>query len=691
MPLPRARELLIVAAALTIVAIVTTVPLALHIGTAVPRGGVADPVLNAWILKWGADRIPHGLSGFFSPPIFYPYPNTLAYSETLLGISAIVAPVQWIGGNAALTYNGALLFSYVLAGCGMYLLVRELTGNRLAGFVSACAFAFCPYRASQLEHLQVLSIGALPLALWALHRYFARPTVSTLSFFVVAFVWQVLSNGYSLFFGGIAIATLVAWAVVDVEPRPWKALAGLGGGALVAAIVLMPMAVTVGGVWRGRTGPLEAIVQFSADFSTYFKSGGLLRHVAWLPGIDQQEGELFPGIATVLLAGCALAPFGRRQSFRAASPYLAMGVIAVLISFGPEPRAWGHRITDLGVFNILNRFVPLFSVIRAPARFGIVAILSSTVLAGFGTARLLSAASGRGRVLIVGVAVAAIALEGAAAPVATTPIPHPPANELPMYRWLKEEAPPGALLELPVGALGWTNADVEAQYAALDHRHSVINGFSRLVTPLLSFIGGRGSPFGDPHYLSDALRMLQALHVRYVIVRPSLYVNPDLAATTLQAFAASGQVVERYSFEGTWLFVLRDATEAHLVEPAGLLGVSEFRSRTTGPNHREIAIDFARPRRVSRIELVPPGARDGAFPMALEIVASDGSGHERMLFQGSVLEPLGAAIYANPERPRMVVPLADGWAASRILVRQHGIEPPAAWSADQLQVFERQP
>ena len=58
-----------------------------------------DPLLNAWTLAWGADRIRHGFSDFWTGLFFYPYPDTIAYSEHLLGIAIFTAPVQWLTGE----------------------------------------------------------------------------------------------------------------------------------------------------------------------------------------------------------------------------------------------------------------------------------------------------------------------------------------------------------------------------------------------------------------------------------------------------------------------------------------------------------------------------------------------------------------------------------------------------------------
>ena len=84
----------------------------------------------------------------------------------------LTAPVQWLTGNPVLAYNIAFLFSYVLAGSGMYLLAVSITGNRLAAVVSGVAFAFLPYRVAQLPHLQMLMFGWMPIGLWGIASVF---------------------------------------------------------------------------------------------------------------------------------------------------------------------------------------------------------------------------------------------------------------------------------------------------------------------------------------------------------------------------------------------------------------------------------------------------------------------------------------------------------------------------------------
>ena len=116
-------------------------------------------------------------------PIFFPDRDTLAFAEHLLGIGIFTAPIIWLTGNPILAYGIAFLLSYLLAGSGMYLLARELTGRRDAAFLAGVGFAFAPMRALHVSHLQVLAWGWMPIALWGLHRYFGRRSRAALAVF----------------------------------------------------------------------------------------------------------------------------------------------------------------------------------------------------------------------------------------------------------------------------------------------------------------------------------------------------------------------------------------------------------------------------------------------------------------------------------------------------------------------------
>jgi hypothetical protein len=134
------------ALAYSVLSVVLTWPLTLGIAGDVP-GDLGDSLLNMWILAWGAEHVPQLLtgalswSGFWNANIFHPEPLTLALSEHLFGQTLQILPVYWLTGNIILCYNLLFLSSFALSALGMFLLVRDLTGNARAAFSAAPAGA----------------------------------------------------------------------------------------------------------------------------------------------------------------------------------------------------------------------------------------------------------------------------------------------------------------------------------------------------------------------------------------------------------------------------------------------------------------------------------------------------------------------------------------------------------------------
>ena len=130
-----------------------TYPQVLHLRSGLPD--VGDPLLNTWALSCVAHQLPVAPAHLFDGNIFYPERGTLAYSESLLVPALMAAPLRWAGLGPILVYNLVFLSGVVLSGVGVTLLVRELTGETLAGIVAGIVFAFLPFRMDHYSHLQM--------------------------------------------------------------------------------------------------------------------------------------------------------------------------------------------------------------------------------------------------------------------------------------------------------------------------------------------------------------------------------------------------------------------------------------------------------------------------------------------------------------------------------------------------------
>jgi hypothetical protein len=283
-----------------------TWPLARGLARDIP-GDFGDPLLNTWILAWDDSHLGRGL---WNANIFYPHPLALAYSEHLLPQALEILPVYAATRNPILCYNLLFLSTFVLSGIGMYLFVRELTGNWSAAFVAGLAFAFAPYRIASLPHLQVLSSAWMPFTLYGFRRYFERGRTVALVGATGAWALQNLSCGYYLLFFSPVVILYVVWEMTNRGLwSNWRSIGAVGAAFAVTALICVPFLLPYLELRRLGSSPrsLTETMHFSADVYAYLTADSNL----WLWGSRVRawpwpEGSLFPGWSTIGLALVAL-------------------------------------------------------------------------------------------------------------------------------------------------------------------------------------------------------------------------------------------------------------------------------------------------------------------------------------------------------------------------------------------------
>lgn len=353
------RAAALAALAYTFLAIAYTWPLPVNLSHGVAHDA-GDPILNAWILWWTTQAVPL-TAAWWNAPIFHPAAGTLAFSEHLLGLAPIAAPVIALTGNALLGYNVTLIATYVFSALGAYFLGYTLTRRHDAAFVAGVAFAFAPYRLAQIPHIQVVSAYWTPVCLAALHRYDhdRRPRWIVLA----AFAWlaQALSCGYYLFFLSVVLALWTLWFV----PGRWS-LKALGAAALAfgaAALLMVPILRSYQLILNGTYGfsrSIDEIRLFSADVAGLLLASEDLLAWGWVHVIQRPESSLFPGLAVVALAAFAVyhsKPFRipsdepkRVRLFRVAGA----AIVILLLAAAALPIAYGGWRFTLGGVRLIS-------------------------------------------------------------------------------------------------------------------------------------------------------------------------------------------------------------------------------------------------------------------------------------------------------------------------------------------------
>jgi hypothetical protein len=274
-----------------------------------------DPVFTASLFYWNATRLPF-TDGWWQLPVFHPTRDTLAFSEHLLGLSVVTAPLYWLTHNPLITQNVMMLLTFPVCALAMYALVHRLTDSTAGAFVAGLAFAFAPYRVSQLPHVHVLAAFWSPLVLLGLHAYIETRRRRWLALYAGAWLLQVASNAYMLVLLSTLVGLWLLWFVV--ARRRWRDLGIIAAATAVAFVPLVPilgMYVTVH-ARHGFTRSVGEMREFSADLLSVLCAPEALTVWGWLRLNCRPEAELFPGVALAALAVVATLSIIRTRDGR---------------------------------------------------------------------------------------------------------------------------------------------------------------------------------------------------------------------------------------------------------------------------------------------------------------------------------------------------------------------------------------
>lgn len=440
-----------------------TWPLAPRMGSSLSSS--ADSLLNAWALGWSFHILPKEPLSLFDANIFFPRHGTLAYSEHLFGIVALVGPVFFATGSLVLAYNVAVFASFLLSGIGMYLLVLELTGHRWAALAAGTIYLAAPYRFGHLLQLQLLTLQWFPFVFYCLMRFLREGRMRQLLGVVVFSLLQMLSCNYYAVYLALALflfgLTVLGFGREMLSRKKVHLL--LAGFATVAAASLPFFLPYQRNKERGFYRRYEDLVQFSATLRDHVTPSSFNKAPHWrfLPPAARAEKSLFAGFGALALAGIGLA-FGPRRGKVAWIFFAALTAVSLVLSLGPEPPL---------PYGFLYRHVPGFDGMRVPARISVLALLGIAVLAGMGAAWALSKAPVLGRPALLGLLLFEYQTHSLDRVLPEAPrIPE-------VHRWLAK-AEEGAVLVLPIYEGREIIHESLSMFYSTVHFRPLVNGYS---------------------------------------------------------------------------------------------------------------------------------------------------------------------------------------------------------------------
>lgn len=518
MPDPRGATVLPVLRATIIGAglvFILTAPTLTHL-TSVGRLDTNDGRWSIWNIAWVAHALVTSPARILDANVFHPHTGTLAYSEMNLVAGTLAVPWYVLsGGDPLAALNGSVATGLLLAFVLMWALVRRLTGSDAAGLVAATAFAFCPFVAARTPHIQLLMVFVFPLVLVAFHRLVERPGPMRGVQLGLALAVAALASGYYGLFAGCALG-FVSLVFARADRAYWL---GLAAAVVTVAVVVAPVFVVFSDA-RVASGALirpwepSDAQRYSANAAAYLASPALA-HAWWLPALRtwQPWSEvLFPGITVLVLGAWGLVAATRDHRARAlAWTYLALTLLAAWASFGPRG----------GLYLLLHDYVPGMTLLRAPARLGILVTFGLAVVAGYGVAHLQR----RYRWLPVVLVVAIAAELGVRTPEWGWPSwplrTMPPLS--PVYQRLAA-LPRAPLVEYPFPYVSSNfHNHAHAMYWSTYHWQPLVNGYSDLIPADFREIALPINGFPD----APSFEIMRSRGVRYVLWHIGTYDTPS--------------------------------------------------------------------------------------------------------------------------------------------------------------------
>ena len=412
-----------------LVAVIMHWPLILNLGRDIPKD-LGDPLAQAYQIAWDGNALAHQPLHFFDANQFWPFADTLAFSDALIGY----APAGLVGDGphaAVVRYDLMFLFAYALAFVGAYLLARELGLGPGGAAVAGVAFAFAPFRLEQDGHMQVISSGGIPLALaLGVRGYRVRRPGWVLTGWVVA-TWQLLL-GFTLGlpFAYLLVAFLLIAAVVWWRRGRPSIDRGLAVATIAGAVLFVGAGIALSRPYvhvadahpNARRTPAD-VEAFAAPPWAYLVAPD--ENLVWGGATEPlrdtlsnvPEETLFPGLAILVLAIAGLGSTAFPRWLRVGLG-IAVAIVAVLAMGFRGSGVYGYLWPYRWIYEVL----PGWQAIRVPGRLDTFTSLGLALLAGAGLQRMIASralrrvAPWRGGAAVAAVVVLLVLVEGRGLP-----------------------------------------------------------------------------------------------------------------------------------------------------------------------------------------------------------------------------------------------------------------------------------
>ena len=574
------RSSLAAASLFILLAVVFTWPVAKELDAKI-AGQPGDNLYFVWLIDWYEKAvIDLHRSPVFDPWLNYPEGWSLASNELPHTMIGLALPASALAGAVG-GYNFSALASFFLSALAIFVYVKRWTGDTISAALAGTLFGFGPFRQSHflIGHLNLL--GTFWPALYLLSlidicigdgRSLRRAWLLTA--FLAA---TALTSQYYFYMSLLLSVPIVAafWLNGELRGREGhqartNLAVGLGAAIPLVALAIWPyLELHQTGIIGARSR--EYVRGYSASPTDYVLPA--TTSLVWGPWVTSHfdrfqwvEGTLYLGAAGAGLAAVSLLRRRRLGGHGAelVMACLALGGTAFVLSLGtdlqwlsnpvlvPVPefaRTW-HPAAEAYVplpGRLLFEYLPLYSSMRVPMRFGLFVILAVSLLAGLGAGHILERLRLPGQKLAVGALLVILVVVDFLPKAAPTFEVRSRAVDA----WLRDQPGMGAVAQFPFDL----SEDQYHVYYTSVHKKPFLGGYFNAFPPV-QYQRIRPILSGFPN--EESARLLKELQVEYVVVDEASY--PDFPAVEAEilglglcrAVALEGEYVYTWCDEGSY-------------------------------------------------------------------------------------------------------------------------------------------
>lgn len=433
----------------TLISVVVTWPLILHLNNFIidPHDGL----LITWFLNWS---LGHPLN--YNANIFYPYQNTLAFSETMFPQALIAAPFVLLTAEPLVTYNINVLLGFVLTAFACYLLISYLTKSDPAAILGATIFTFSTIHLNYLAHLQLFDFWPVIFAIYFLLR-------EKFKLFVLFFLISSLTTILNLYFLLAVICLIFLFNFVKRRSLVLYTIISV----LLVAPFLFPYYLVTRQFQNIR--PINDAINNSLQFPDLLNVSVYSRLSAFFP---QQSGT--PAYFGAVFLGMILLAF---RKFKISIWWWLAG-LSFILALGPALHIFRNTVHIGPIpaiplpYAIFYYLLPGFAGLRTPSRWILLTAFALSVAVVVYFAKRIT---WKWAVILSLLVILEVNF-----PFQYTQVPS--VREFPQEQvWLKDNYPGAPIIQFPIYA--WFDGDnigteTLREYYSTIHYHPMVNGYS---------------------------------------------------------------------------------------------------------------------------------------------------------------------------------------------------------------------